>query len=87
MREPVNPHSPADLRISELGTGAEIAYVAMYRERESAGITARYSAAKEAFHDAMSVARAFGLEGEHRRLLNRLDHLRAVFRAQFASLT
>lgn len=60
---------------------AEKAYDQMYETHSSpAGL---YSDTKEAFYDAIRIARELGLSQEEEELTKRLDHIKAVFRSQF----
>jgi len=59
----------------------ERAYNEMY---DAHSATARYSDAKEAFHDAISAARELELPDETAALQARLDHIKGVFRSQFS---
>jgi hypothetical protein len=47
------------------------------------GATGLYSSAKEAFHDAISLANQLGLKEEAEALERRLQHIKDVFRSQF----
>jgi len=62
----------------------EKAYDEMYDARSSSAATGRYSDAKEAFHDAIAIARDLELPDEMAALQARLDHIKAVFRSQFS---
>ncbi len=62
----------------------ENAYDAMYDAHSSAAATGLYSDAKEAFRDAILVARDMELPDEMAALQARLDHIKAVFRSQFS---
>jgi hypothetical protein len=57
-------------------------YDQMYEARY--GATGLYSSAKDAFYDAISVARELGMNEEAEALSKRLDHIKAVFRSQFS---
>ncbi|HEV2989423.1 MAG TPA: hypothetical protein VG759_13350 [Candidatus Angelobacter sp.] len=59
----------------------EKAYDQMYETSGSA--TGLYSDAKEAFYDAIRLAKELGLKEESAELEARLDHIKAVFRSQF----
>lgn len=64
---------------------AEQAYDDMYEKAHSpSAATGYYSDAKEAFSDAIRAARELGLEEEVKRLEERLEHVKAVFRSQFS---
>ncbi len=56
----------------------------MYDAHSSAAATGLYSDAKEAFRDAILVARNMELPDEMAALQARLDHIKAVFRSQFS---
>jgi hypothetical protein len=68
-------------RLKALG---EKAYDDMYEAHSSSGATACYSDAKECFYDAIGLARRLGLDDEAKALEKRLEHIKAVFRGQFA---
>ncbi len=59
-------------------------YDDLYEARSSSERTSCYSGAKEAYYDAISLARRMGLEEEAEALYARLEHIKAVFRNQFA---
>jgi hypothetical protein len=63
---------------------AEKAYDDMYEEHSSSGARGCYSDAKEAFYDAIRLAEELGLLEEAEALRKRLEHVKAVFRSQFA---
>jgi hypothetical protein len=63
---------------------AEEAYDLMYEAHSPSDATARYSDAKEALYDAISLARALNLMDEVETLEKRLAHIKAVFRSQFS---
>jgi hypothetical protein len=56
----------------------------MYEAHSSSSATACYSDAKECFYDAIGLANRLGLSDEAAALSLRLDHIKAVFRSQFA---
>jgi hypothetical protein len=68
-------------RLKALG---EKYYDDMYEAHSFGGATACYSDAKECFYDAIGLARRLGLEEEVNTLEDRLAHIKAVFRSQFA---
>jgi hypothetical protein len=61
----------------------EEAYDRMYDASSSSAATACYSDAKEAFRDAIRLAREQGIEERALALEARLEHIKAVFRSQF----
>ena len=67
-------------RVKAIG---EKAYDEMYEAHSSSGATACYSEAKEAFYDAIGLARRLELPDEEAALDKRLAHIKAVFRGQF----
>jgi len=68
-------------RCKEIG---EKAYDDMYEAHSSSQATACYSDAKEAFYDAMRLARELSLSDEVAALEKRLEHIKSVFRSQFS---
>lgn len=62
----------------------EKAYDDMYEAHSSSGARGFYSDAKEAFYDAIGIAEELGLPEEAGALRKRLEHIKAVFRSQFA---
>ena len=66
---------------------SERAYSEMYDARKPIAITGCYSGAKEALRRAIVIARQLELYDLERDLEAKLAHIRAVFRAQFASFT
>jgi hypothetical protein len=60
----------------------EKAYDQLYEARN--GTAGLYSDAKEAFYDAIRVARELNLPEEVEQLEKRLEHIKAVFRSQFS---
>ncbi len=62
---------------------AEEAYGRMYDTRTGSDLAARYSDAKEAFHEAIAVARRLGLTRETKRLEKRLAEIKTIYRSQF----
>ncbi len=67
-------------RLKELEAIAEAEYSEMYDSRNHMGCYAR---AKDAFRDAIMVADRLGREADVKRLLNRLQHVKDVYRSQF----
>ena len=62
---------------------AEEAYERMYDARAGSDLAARYSDTKEAFHEAIAVARRLGLTRETKRLEERLAEIKTIYRSQF----
>ena len=62
----------------------EKAYDQMYDAHSASHAGALYSDAKEAFYDAIRLASELGLSEESAALEKRLQHIKAVFRSQFA---
>jgi hypothetical protein len=80
-----DPEREAQLRqLEALKAEGEKNYDDLYGTRSDYDATVCYSGAKEAFHDAISLACQLGLEEEAAVLSRRLDHIKAVFRSQFA---
>ena len=67
-------------RLQELEALAERYYDAMYDSRYPTG---EYANAKDAFRDAVALARELGDTETAERLSKRLAHVKAVFRSQF----
>jgi hypothetical protein len=63
---------------------AEKAYDGMYEAHSPHDANACYRDAKEHFYDAMTLARELGMMNELDALNQRLLHIKAVFRSQFA---
>jgi hypothetical protein len=64
---------------------AEQAYDDMYEKAHSfSAATGYYSDAKDAFREAIQAARELGLDEEVKRLEERLEHVKKVFRSQFS---
>jgi hypothetical protein len=59
-------------------------YDDMYEARSPSEAGVCYSGAKENFHDAIGLASRLGLAEEAEALTRRLEHIKAVFRSQFA---
>ena len=55
----------------------------MYNARTGSDLVARYSDTKEAFHEAIAVARRLGLTRETKRLEKRLAEIKTIYRSQF----
>jgi hypothetical protein len=55
----------------------------MYDARIGSDLAARYSDTKEAFHEAIAVARRLGLTRETKRLEKRLAEIKTIYRSQF----
>jgi UDP-3-O-acyl-N-acetylglucosamine deacetylase len=68
-------------RLRELERLGEAHYDAMYDARNP---TADYANAKDAFRDAIALARTIGETTTVERLQARLAHIKAVFRSQFS---
>lgn len=62
---------------------AEEAYGRMYNARTGSDLVAHYSDTKEAFHEAIAVARRLGLTRETKRLEERLAEIKTIYRSQF----
>jgi hypothetical protein len=67
-------------RLRELERQAEAYYAAMYETRSPSG---DYANAKDAFCEAIALARRLGDDRMANRLEARLEHVKAVFRSQF----
>jgi hypothetical protein len=70
--------------LAHLKALGEQAYNDMYEAHSSSGVGACYSEVKECFYDAIRLARTLGLTEEVAALEERLNHIKAVFRSQFA---
>ena len=81
--EPDLPESdqPDDPQLKALEAIAEAAYDEMYDSRYPTGC---YSRTKEAFYDAIVLAAQLGRQKDVKRLEERLQHIKNVFRHQFA---
>ena len=62
----------------------EKAYDDMYEVHSFRDANDCYRDAKDYFYDAISLAGELGLTEEHDRLSERLAHIKAVYRSQFA---
>jgi DNA-binding SARP family transcriptional activator len=62
----------------------EKAYDDMYEAHSPNGASGCYSDAKEAFYDAIRLAEELGMPEDAEALRKRLEHIKAVFRSQFA---
>jgi hypothetical protein len=71
-------------QLEALKAEGEKNYDDLYETRSDYDATVCYSGAKEAYHDAISLACRLGLEEEARAMTERLRHIKAVFRSQFA---
>lgn len=71
----------ADLALIE--RRAEDAYDEMYEAHDWTTAAARYSDAKEFLYDAIGLAERLGESETVHRLQARLEHIKAVYRAQF----
>jgi len=70
--------------LARLKEAGERAYDQIYEAHSSSAATAWYSDTKENFHDAIGLASELGLSAEAEALRQRLAHIKAVFRSQFA---
>lgn len=68
-------------RLKSLG---EKAYDDMYEAHSLRDASVCYSDAKDCFYDAIGLAKRMGLNEEAEALQERLAHIKAVFRSQFA---
>lgn len=71
-------------RLAALKLAGERAYDEMYEAQSPSGAMGCYAEAKDAFTDAMSVARDLGLYEEWLQLTERLEHIKSVYRSQFS---
>jgi negative regulator of genetic competence, sporulation and motility len=71
-------------QLEELKAEGEKNYDNLYETHSDYDATVCYSGAKEAFHDAIALARRLGLDDEAETLYKRLKHIKAVFRSQFS---
>jgi hypothetical protein len=80
-----DPKREAQLKqLEALKAEGEKNYDDLYGTRSDYDATVCYSGAKEAFHDAISLARQLGLAEEAEALRKRLEHIKGVFRSQFS---
>jgi hypothetical protein len=80
-----DPKREAQLKqLEALKAEGEKNYDDLYETRSDYDATVCYSGAKEAFHDAISLARQLGLAEEAEALRKRLEHIKGVFRSQFS---
>ena len=76
--------APADREhLARLVALGEKAYDQMYEVHDQSSATACYCDAKEAYYDAIGLARRLGLSDEVEKLEKRLEHIKAVYRSQF----
>lgn len=73
----MDPHE----RLRELERLGEAYYDAMYETRYPSG---EYANAKDAFADAIALARQLGESETEKRLETRLAHIKVVYRSQFS---
>jgi hypothetical protein len=69
-------------RLRKLNALGEKYYDQMYESGR--GANSCYSNAKDAFYDAIALAKELGLNEEAEALSKRLEHIKAVFRSQFS---
>jgi hypothetical protein len=69
-----------DSRLKELEAEADAAYDEMYESSHPIG---EYARAKEAFYDAIGLAKKMGRMDDVEQLNKRLEHVRDVFMHQF----
>jgi len=62
---------------------AEEAYERMDETKAGSELTARYSDAKEFFHEAIALARRLGLRRQTKRLSEPLEEIKPIFARQF----
>ena len=80
MSEP----APAEREhLAHLVALGEKAYDDMYETHDQSAATVCYCDAKDAYYDAIGLARRLGLDDEARKLEERLQHIKAVYRHQF----
>ena len=80
-----DPKREAQLKqLEALKAEGEKNYDDLYGTRSDYDATVCYSGAKEAFHDAIALARQLGLAEEAEALRKRLEHIKGVFRSQFS---
>ena len=71
-------------QLEHLKAMGEKAYDDMYEAHSQRDINACYRDAKDAFDDAIGLAQRLGLDREAETLSERLAHIKAVYRSQFA---
>ena len=71
-------------QLERLKAMGEKAYDEMYEVHSQREVNASYRDAKDAFDDAIGLARGLGLAQEAEALSERLAHIKAVYRSQFA---
>lgn len=71
--------------LSRLREQAENAYDEMYEAHSFRDANVCYSDAKDDFYDAIALAEELGLAEDAEYLKQRLEHIKGVFRSQFAS--
>jgi hypothetical protein len=79
------PPEDTEARLYWLEAQAEEAYSRMYDAEFGTSATGYYSDAKEFLYDAIGLAQRLGMQEKAGRLKQRLAHIKAVFRSQFAS--
>lgn len=80
-----DPKREAQLKqLEALKAEGEKNYDDLYGTRSDYDATVCYSGAKEAYYDAISLARQLGLAEEAEALRRRLEHIKGVFRSQFS---
>ena len=77
---PAGPRTDEE-KLAWLKSQGELFYDRMYDSRNP---NSEFREAKEAFEDAVVLARRLGRDGEAADLEERLEHVRAVFRSQFS---
>ena len=70
--------------LAQCKAGAEKAYDDMYEAHGFRDSDDRYREAKDCFYDAIRVAGELELKDEVDSLVNRLQHIKEVFRGQFS---
>ncbi len=84
MIDPAAEREHVLARLKFLKEQGERAYDLMYEVHSFTEADGHYSDAKEAFREAIGVAERAGLEGEATALMERLLHIKAVYRSQFS---
>jgi cellobiose-specific phosphotransferase system component IIA len=72
-------------RLAKCKAWAEKAYDDMYEAHSFSQANALYSDAKEGFYDAIKLADELDMANEADALRKRLEHIKRVFRSQFAT--